>query len=238
MCAIYAFMRYCDDLSDEPGDAKAAAIDAWKHDLEEALKGSYSKYPGWPAFHDAVQRYGIPHEYFYDMIDGVRSDLEPRDIQTFEELYRYCYEVASVVGLVIIHIFGFESQEAPKLAEKCGIAFQLTNILRDVKEDQERGRIYLPREDRQRFSDFRELMRFEAERARRYYEESRPLIGLVHPRSRPSLWALVEIYRRLLERIAASDFDVFAKRIRVPTLEKAAIVARAWAKGKFTSGVL
>ena len=169
------------------------------------------------------------------MIDGVSSDLEPRDIQTFDELYRYCYQVASVVGLTIIHIFGFESPEALQLAEKCGIAFQLTNILRDVREDRENGRIYLPAEDIRAFRrgscNARRALRppdeLRSRRAQRYYNESRPLIELVHARSRPSLWALIEIYRRLLTRIERSNFDVLEKRIRVPTWEKLSILASA-----------
>jgi phytoene synthase len=169
------------------------------------------------------------------MIDGVSGDLNPREIQTFDELYRYCYQVASVVGLTIIHIFGFDNPEALALAEKCGIAFQLTNILRDVREDRENHRIYIPSEDIQRFSanlaqydsNFVELMRFEAGRARQYYDESYPLIGLVHKNSRRSLWALIEIYRRLLIRIEQSNFDVLHRRIRVPTWEKLSILAKA-----------
>src|SRR5262249_17420714 len=152
--------------------------------------------------------------YFREMIDGVASDLEPRHIETFDELYRYCYQVASVVGLTIIHIFGFDTRSALPLAEKCGVAFQLTNILRDIREDAARSRIYLPAEDLRRFGvtaadletgarneRFRRLMGFEAARARNYYRESMPLLDLVHPRSRPSLWALVAIYSRLLDRI-------------------------------------
>src|SRR5205085_6585081 len=108
-------------------------------------------HPALPAFHDTVQRYKIPHQYFHEMIDGVSSDLEPRRIRTFDELYRYCYQVASVVGLTTIHIFGFDSPAALPLAEKCGVAFQLTNILRDVREDSGRGRVYLPAEDLRRF---------------------------------------------------------------------------------------
>ena len=111
MCAIYAFMRYCDDLSDEPG-AEASAIERWRDDLTRALAGtSNSASPLWPAFIDAVQRYKIPHQYFYDMIDGVMSDMQPRRIVQFEELYKYCYQVASVVGLTITHIFGFDSPD-------------------------------------------------------------------------------------------------------------------------------
>jgi len=234
MCAIYAFMRYCDDISEGEG-ASREGIERWRRDLDLALQGQYGENLLWPAFHDTVQRYRIPHEYFYQMIEGVGSDLEPKQLQTFDELYRYCYQVASVVGLTIIHIFGFDSPEAIPLAEKCGIAFQLTNILRDVREDRENGRIYLPVEDIRKFAAdlathderFVRLMSFEAERTRAYYDESRPLIALVHKRSRPSLWALIEIYRRLLGRIERSNFDVLEKRIRVPTWEKLSILASA-----------
>ncbi len=234
MCAIYAFMRYCDDISEGEG-ASREGIERWRRDLDAALAGHYGENALWPAFHDTVERFKIPHEYFYEMIAGVGSDLEPKRLQTFDELYHYCYQVASVVGLTIIHIFGFESPEALKLAEKCGIAFQLTNILRDVREDRENGRVYLPEEDIRKFDAdltkhddrFIRLMRFEADRARADYDKSRPLIALVDKRSRSSLWALIEIYRRLLTRIERSNFDVLATRIRVPTWEKLSILARA-----------
>jgi phytoene synthase len=174
------------------------------------------------------------------MIAGVSSDLEPRTIETFDQLYQYCYQVASVVGLTIIHIFGFDSPQALKLAEKCGIAFQLTNILRDVREDAENGRIYWPKEDLQRFGvsalDLRgrsvtpalkEMLAFEAHRARTYYEESAPLVSMVHPGSRPSLRALIGIYSRLLDKIVSADYEVLSQRIRVPTAEKLWILLRS-----------
>jgi len=125
--------------------------------MEEALAGRFGPHPVWPAFHDAVNRFHIDHEYFRQMIEGVASDLEPRHFETFEQLYGYCYQVASVVGLTTIHIFGFESPAALPLAEKCGVAFQLTNILRDIREDVERGRIYLPAEDLRRFGSRRRI---------------------------------------------------------------------------------
>jgi phytoene synthase len=239
MCAIYAFMRYCDDLSDEPG-ATRAAIERWRGELEEALEGRFSGHPVWPAFYRTVGRFGIPHDYFRAMIDGVVSDLEPRRFETFDQLRRYCYQVASVVGLTVVHIFGFDTPTALPLAEKCGVAFQLTNILRDIREDADRGRIYLPAEDLERFgvseedlragkrdAAFVALMRYEAARARAYYEESRPLLDLIHPRSRRSLWALIAIYSRLLERIESAGYDVFSRRVRLSPLEKSWIVARA-----------
>ena len=239
MCAIYAFMRYCDDLSDEPG-ASRTAVERWQADMEEALQGRFADHPVWPAFHHTVRRFGIPHEYFRQMIAGISSDLEPRTLQTFDELYQYCYQVASVVGLTIIHIFGFDTRSALPLAEKCGVAFQLTNILRDIREDAERGRIYLPSEDLERFGvaagdlrdgrrspEFLALMQFEAARARSYYEESRPLLDLIHPRSRSSLWALISIYSNLLERIVETNYDVFTRRVRLTLFEKSWIVVRA-----------
>jgi 15-cis-phytoene synthase len=227
-------MRYSDDLSDEPGASREALV-RWRAALDRALEGDCSGHPALPAFHDTVKRYRIPPEYFHQMIDGVSSDLEPRRIATFDELYGYCYQVASVVGMTTIHIFGFEDREALKLAEKCGIAFQLTNIIRDVSEDLGRGRIYLPQEDLARFGierieaglKFTELMRFEGTRARSYYRESEPLLAMIHPSSRRALWALIEIYSRLLAKIEASGYDVLRRRIALSPVEKAGIVSRA-----------
>jgi len=243
ICAIYAFMRYCDDLSDEAPARDCSAresIERWRGDLDAALEGRFSGHPVWPAFHDTVTRYRIPREYFHEMIEGVTSDLRPRRMATFEELYRYCYQVASVVGLTVIHIFGFHSPEALPLAEKCGVAFQLTNILRDVREDAARDRVYLPAEDLlrvhvdaqdlregKRTDEFVDLMEFEAGRARAYYKESAPLVEMVDPHSRSSLWALIEIYSRLLGKIVHTNYDVLSHRIELPAREKLWIIAKA-----------
>jgi 15-cis-phytoene synthase len=232
MCAVYAFMRECDDISDEDGagsiDARRAALTQWRAELDSALAGRPVASPIWPAFADTSARFKIPPRYFHEMIDGVASDLEARTIENFNDLYRYCYHVASVVGLTIIHIFGFESDQALDLAEKCGIAFQLTNILRDVREDSENGRSYLPADERQAHPDQKSLLRSLGARAEAYYGESRPLLGMVHKDSQASLWALIEIYHRLLKKIDRADYDVLTQRIRLSAFEKTRIVLRAF----------
>ena len=245
MCAVYAFNRYCDDLSDEPAERGSERVREkvaqWRVELDHALTGEYSENTLWPAFHDTVQRYSIPHRFFHEMIDGISSDLEPRQIRTFDELYRYCYQVASVVGLTIIHIFGFDSVKALLLAEKSGVAFQLTNIIRDVREDAQLGRVYLPLEDLEHFGvevgqlregmeddAFRRFLEFQTTRAQRYYDESAGLSALIHKRSRHSLWALRQIYMTLLSRIRRANYNVLSRRINVPTHTKLALLIRAF----------
>jgi 15-cis-phytoene synthase len=244
MCAIYAFMRECDDLSDDPSADKSKLperVAIWRLELNRALAGNVEENPIWPAFRDAVVRYSIPHRFFHEMIDGITSDLEPRHIGTYQELYRYCYQVASVVGMTVIHIFGFQSVKALLLAEKCGVAFQLTNILRDIREDALLGRVYLPQEDLDRFGvsaeqlrsgvedqPFRDLMRFEAGRARACYAESAALLDLIQPKSRRSLWALRGIYMRLLARIERANYSVLSRRINVPATTKLALLLQAF----------
>jgi 15-cis-phytoene synthase len=244
LCAIYAFMRHCDDLSDEKG-ASSAALERWRQEMVDSLGHRFSSNPLWPGFADTVERYRIPHQYLHEMIDGVASDLTRHRFETFDELYRYCYQVASVAGLCVVHIFGFRDARALVLAEKCGVAFQLTNILRDAGEDYRMGRIYLPRQDRERFAveemslgaaqvsePLRALLAEYARRARGYYGESRPLLDLVDRSCRSSLWALMEIYSRVLGRIEARRFEVLKERVRLSALEKSRIVASAiWQRG-------
>jgi phytoene synthase len=241
MCAIYAFLRLTDDLSDAPGapaEKRGLLID-WRRRFERALAADYT-HPLHRAFHHAVATHQIPSGYFHEVIDGVEMDLNGVTYQTFEDLYRYCYRVASAVGLACIHIWGFADDRAKKYAESAGIAFQLTNILRDLGEDAGRGRIYIPREDLDRFGysaeqlyrgqrdeTFRELMRFEIERAHQYYEAASPLVSLLPPAGRAVFLVLSHTYRGLLEAIEQSDYDVFRRRIRLSNWRKLALVIQA-----------
>lgn len=250
LCAVYAFMRRCDDISDGGAaiETKRAMLRCWRADLQAALGGDYGGSDILPAFHDSVRRFNIPADYFHWIIDGAEMDLGTDRYETFEDLYRYCFHVASSVGLVCLHIFGFRDEAAKKYAEFCGIAFQLTNILRDVKEDAAMGRIYLPAEDLRRFSyspedlrsevqdqRFTGLMTFEANRAGEYYRMARNLLPLVDGTSRPALWAMMEIYGRILKKIVQRRYDVFGSCIRLSNSEKASIALRALAM-RWTSG--
>ncbi len=242
LCAVYAFMRHCDDISDGCDDleSKRGRLHRLREHLDLAISGVFRDNPIFPAFHDSVRRFRIPAEYFHWVIDGAEMDLSITAYQTFDELYRYCFNVASAVGLVCIHIFGFKDGLAKQHAQHCGVAFQLTNILRDVREDAQMGRIYLPKEDLERFhyspddlrngvfnERFLQLMAFEAGRAEQYYLQGRQLLPLVEESSRPSLWAMMEIYNSLLRKIIRRGYDVFGERIHLSRREKTTIVLRA-----------
>jgi 15-cis-phytoene synthase len=241
MCAMYAFMRVADDLADEAGElgSKQAALSGWRRDFAHALEGKYA-HPLHPALHHALARYSVPPEYLFAVMDGVEMDLFHKTYATFDDLYKYCYRVASAVGLVCIHVWGFHGAEATKYAEKAGIAFQLTNILRDLREDNERGRIYLPQEDLSRFhytadelrrgqrgENFRALMEFQVKRARDYYVASEPLDRLLEPAGRGVFRVLSRTYRGLLDAIEKRDYDVFSARVRVSRWRKLQLVAQA-----------
>jgi 15-cis-phytoene synthase len=242
ICSMYAFMRYCDDIadSDDPPTSKIDALRRWRNALTDALGGDVGKSRILPAFCHSVRKYSIPESYFYELIEGAEMDQSKTRYQTFDDLYQYCYRVASVVGLVCIHIFGFSEEVAKTHAEYCGIAFQLTNILRDVREDADHDRIYLPLNDmtaagyseedlRDLVFDnaFRKLMKLEAQRARRYYEHGIALLDYVDPVSRPCLGAMIGIYSSLLDKIESENYDVLSQRISLSAKQKISIAARS-----------
>jgi 15-cis-phytoene synthase len=241
ICALYAFLRLTDDLGDGPGstEEKRALLLDWRQRFERAMDGDYS-HPLHPAFHHTIRLHGIPTRYLQDVIDGVEMDLHITRYRTFADLYQYCYRVASAVGLACIHIWGFEDERAKDLAEKAGIAFQLTNILRDLGEDAGRGRVYLPVEDLDRFGYpaeklvsgtqdecFRSLMRFQIERARHYYDVSQPLTGLLPPAGRAVFLVMTRTYRGLLDAIERRDYDVFSRRVSLSQWRKLGLVVQA-----------
>lgn len=268
MCAVYAFMRRADDLADDesvPVEARREAMARWTAEWI-ASQANGSRDPIFVALNDTRRRFGISEELLAQLVRGTTLDLEEhvagvvqltstavtergratehfQVYETFADLYRYCYLVASVVGLVCIRIFGYKDPRAEKLAEHVGIAFQLTNILRDVREDAERGRIYLPLDDMkmagvdverlvlathgvQPPAEVVKLLRHEIGRAQVYYLDAEELIPLLDADSQPAMRVLTTIYGGLLERIAADPTAVFRKRVSVPLMRKLAILAR------------
>jgi 15-cis-phytoene synthase len=252
MCAVYAFMRRADDISDDEGKDHAtrrAELAQWSAAWRD---GRDTSNPVFVAVRDTQQRFHIEDALLEQLIHGTAMDLQPEaegrrgpdgldTFQSFSDLYTYCYYVASVVGLVCIRIFGYRDAAAEKLGEETGIAFQLTNILRDVREDAERGRVYIPVDDlasagvtAAELTQIRDgaaltdaernVLAGMARRARAYYQSAERLLPLIEPDSRPALRVLVEIYRRLLDRIEARRFDVFTIRVQVPTWQKLAIL--------------
>ena len=259
LAALYAFMRLIDDVSDEGQDvaAKQRGLARWRAALDQAITGQEQVFDGnaavvsptatlpgaeeiLPALVDTMLRYNMPARYLHDLISGAEMDLTVRFYPTFERLREYCYRVAGTVGLTCTHVFGFRDARALDLAEKLGLAFQLTNIIRDVHEDYKLGRVYLSEEDLARYGvspeDFdrseatlgmRELLRFEADRAWQLYGEGTALLGLIDEDSRGALWLLVHTYSALLGRIEALDFAVFGEKIRLSKAEKMVFMAKA-----------
>lgn len=242
--AVYSFCRYADDLVDDPKyKEKSAMLQKWREDLEECYLGNVGNHPILIALHDSINRFKIPKEYFIELINGMEMDLSVTRYQTFDELYQYAYRAASVVGLICIEIFGYRNINAKEYAKNLGIALQLTNIIRDVKEDAERGRIYLPQEDLDRFQyteselldgkyvpSFIQLMEYQATRALYYYEKA---TNLIPPEDR-TLLATAEImkniYFHLLEEIKLQGYDVFRRRVSSSKLTKLFIAFRTWLK--------
>jgi len=244
LCALYAFMRGVDDVSDEPGalEEKTRRLNELRVDMDRALAGDDDGGAVWPAFRHTVATYKIPSRYLHDLISGAEMDLTIASYETFDGLREYCYRVAGTVGLCCLHVFGFSDPQAPELAEKLGIAFQLTNILRDIPRDFAMGRVYFPREDFRQFhceasqlasgrasAEVAALMRFEADRAWQFYREGWNLLDRVSEDSRAALWAMARIYSGILEKLEARNFDVSTAGppARLSTGEKIWVLARA-----------
>jgi 15-cis-phytoene synthase len=267
LCAVYAFMRRCDDIADDESLSqydRRQKLTAWLDAFHRAQSGHATDEPVLLALTDAQRRYNIRVGLLDQLAYGTAMDVEggpnadeqrpgeppvPHALsvhyRTFDDLYQYCYRVASVVGLVCIHVFGYRDPAAEPLAERLGLAFQLTNIIRDVKEDAAAGRVYLPEEDLDKFgislsalesvSDpaiLRPLLAMEADRAREYYRAGEELIPLVEEDSQPALWVLMTIYQRLLEKIASREYDVFTgnEKVSLTVREKLGILAKGFLK--------
>ncbi len=243
--SVYAFCRFIDDIADDETTGDAASLLArWREELDRVYGGAPTRAIS-RALADSAARFNIPRRWFEEVIAGVEMDLERKRYSTFDELRLYCYRVASAVGLICIEIFGYRNQQTRLYAENLGIAFQLTNILRDVSEDAARGRIYLPLEDLARFavsereilaathSDrFERLMRFEAERAQSYYEQAERALPA---EDRPTLLAAEAmrlIYGAILRQIVDSNYRVLDHRHRLSTPRKLFLVGRAWASAR------
>lgn len=258
MCVLYSYMRLCDDIGDDetqPLDVRIQRLADWEQATITALTegrlpdsdfgtGHAEFRDIFPAVVDMMNRFEIPQERLTDVIRGVRMDLNPVEdacrFETFEGLSDYCFHVAGVVGVCCIHIWGFTNDAALPAAADCGLAFQLTNILRDIGEDADNGRIYLPAEDLTRFElspddlrlrvqdeRFHELMEFEVSRARSYYEKANVLSDYLQPTGRPILKAMVRLYGGLLNEISRREFDVYSRRVTLPTWRKLLIAADA-----------
>jgi phytoene synthase len=255
-------MRRCDDITDDASLSLAERrqkLDTWLDALHSAQQGQPTDDAILLALTDAQRRFAIPAGLLDELAHGTAMDVEDAEAaqttsvpgltiqyKTFEDLRLYCYRVASVVGLVCIHVFGYRDPAAEPLAEHCGLAFQLTNIIRDVKEDAAMSRIYLPREDLAMFGlaasalispeveRLRPVLELEAERARGYYRAADQLIPLIEPDSQPALWVLVSIYRRLLDKMAECGYDVFKEKVRLSRAEKVGILTRGLAR-RFTA---
>jgi phytoene synthase len=264
LCAVYAFMRRCDDIADDPNlslEERRYKLDTWLDALHRVQQGEPSDDPILLALTDAQRRYTIPAGLLDELAMGTAMDVVDPEAasqdtrpsanlavpgltiryHTFDDLKVYCYRVASVVGLVCIHVFGYRDPAAEPLAEQCGLAFQLTNIIRDVKEDAAMGRVYLPEEDLAKFglsaaellskpdpARFRPLLALEADRARQLYHSGEQLIPYISEDSQPALWVLVNIYRRLLEKIAERQYDVFNGKVSLTVSEKLRVLGKGF----------
>jgi len=246
--AVYAFCRFIDDIADDESIREPALLlKRWREELDRVYAGAPTRALS-RALADSARRFKIPRELFEEIINGVEMDLSRKRYQTWEELRPYCYRVASALGLICIEIFGYRNPSAKQYAENLGLALQLTNILRDVREDAERGRIYLPLEDLARFNvseeeilggvyspNFVRLMDFEARRARELYALAQSELALEDRATLLTAEAMRLIYAALLERIIKSNYRVLDRRHRLSAPHKLYLVGRAWAEGRLSS---
>lgn len=240
--ATYAFCRLCDDIADgeQPVNQKRKLLNQVRTDLLKKNSGTISD-PVFIALHDTMSTFNIPISYFEQLIDGVEMDLTIDHYSNFEDLRKYCYKVASVVGLICIEIFSYSNPKARSYAIDLGIGMQITNILRDIREDFSNGRIYLPMNELDQFryskhdlssnimnEPFRNLLAFQIDRARSYFDSGINLIPLVSPNSRVCLSMLHGVYSRILDRIESNDYDIYTKRIGLKTSEKIFLMTKIW----------
>ena len=240
--SIYAFCRYCDDVADDddlPLDEKRRLLAETRGRLRDSSRESED--PVFLALGSTTRTFGVPRRHLEEVIRGVETDLSVSRFQSFDQLRDYCYLVASAVGLICIEVVGYEDPVARKYAIDLGIAMQLTNVMRDVKEDMDRGRIYLPLDDISSFGyseqdlmdgrrneSFRRLMAFQAERARGYFDSGARLFPLLSRESRACAAVLHQLYSRILDRMESSGYDVFERRIGLRTSEKLLLTAKLW----------
>ena len=242
--AVYAFSRRADDAVDSVQEKNASEEEARSKldGLSRLLRGEAPEDPLSPALLDTIERFKIPVEHFSELLLGMEMDLEKKRYETFDELYTYCFRAASAVGLICIEIFGYseDAEAAHQHAEELGIAMQLTNILRDVREDMTLGRIYLPGEDLARFNyseaelsryeftpAFRDLMEFQVERARDYFQRSEALFPLIDTQTRYCPVLLKRLYSKILDRIESQGYDVFSRRPALSRLQKLCMLMTA-----------
>lgn len=241
--ALYGFCRYADNLIDNPRNRSNAELleelENFRTELEVAYRTGESEHPIICPFIIVAKKYGIPLEYPLDLLEGVKMDICNTRYETFDDLYLFCYRVAGVVGLMMTHVLGYKNENAFYYAEKLGIAMQLTNILRDIKEDKEMGRIYLPLSEmhvigvseddilNERMTpQMYKLMRLYVQRAQRFYEEAAPGIPMLLRQSQFAIYSASKIYSGILIKIEARDFNPFLGRVFVPQIKKVGIMLR------------
>ena len=242
--ATYAFCRICDDIADcsDNKESKLYKLQELENSLQN-IESEKNHNPIFTALHDAISTFKIPKDYYLELISGVKSDITKNRFNNFDELSKYCYQVASVIGLICIEIFGYKDSKAKKYAIKLGYAMQITNILRDLKEDSKMDRIYIPLDEIKKFNysefelmkfaknkNFNLLMGFQADRAQKYYIESKNLFPLVNKDSQACTELMHETYNRILNLIIESNFNVFDKRIKISKFEKIIIFLKLWKK--------